>query len=139
MADNEGSISSQHSLGRSGDASTSDILSALKDQVVALNSQVMGYSRQFPSNTSGQITASTAGTLVQSGFVRLTGISVVASVTAALGNLYDAPTAVAATAGAKVGVILTTPGFYAVNMVFANGLVAQPSAGQVVSLHYTRV
>ena len=124
-------------LSSTGSASLGDILTALKDEVVALNNQIKVAQGAFPTNTSSQITASTAGTLVQSGFVRLTGVSIVTATT--MGGLYDAPTVAAASAGQQVGVLLTTPGFYAMNMVFALGLVAKPSTGQVVSLHYARV
>lgn len=135
MAD-DSSVSTPHSLARSGTASLSDILTSLRNEVVAVNNLVLQYSRQFPSSTSGQVSAAA---LIQTGFVRLLGISVVASVTAAAGGLYDAATLSSAGATQQVGVLLTTPGFYAVDMVFANGLVAKPAPGQIVSLHYARV
>src|SRR5713226_3199870 len=104
-------------------ASQSDILTALKNQVVATNLLALQYTQLTPSFSSGQVTASVLGTLVQSGFVRLLGIS---SVTGGVGNgsLYDAATTGAAGAGQQIGVMLTTPGFYATQMLFVNGLVA---------------
>lgn len=120
----------------SSTASQSDILTALQNQVVALNSQVLAFSQLTPSFSSGQITASAFGTLVQSGFVRLLGISIVTG-GATNGGLYDSATN-NPSGGQLIGAMLTTPGFYATQMIFTNGMVAKPSTGQVVSLHYAR-
>src|SRR5260370_42652924 len=121
----------------SGTASQSDILTALKNQVVATTTLAQQYTQQTPSFTSGQITSSVFGTLVQSGFVRLLGISIVSAGTA-LGGLYDSATNNPG-AGQQIGVLLTTPGWTSTQMIFLNGLVAKPSTGQIVSLHYSRI
>ena len=120
----------------SGTASQADILQALKNQVIAFNGLTFVTNQLTPDFTSGQITATVGGTLVQSGFVRLLGISIVTGTTN--GGLFDAATVPAAGAGQQVGALLATPGYYPMQMLFTNGMVAKPSAGQVVSLHYTR-
>lgn len=120
----------------SSTASQSDILTALKNQVNATNALVNVTNQLTPTLSSGQITASAAGTLVQSGFVRLLGISIITG--SINGGLYDAATVGAAGAGQQVGALLSAPGFYFTQMIFTNGMVAKPSSGQVVSLHYAR-
>jgi hypothetical protein len=119
----------------SGSASQADILQALKNQVIATTALAQQYTQQTPDFTSGQITASVFGTLVQSGFVRLLGISIITGTTN--GGLYDSATN-NPTAGQQVGALLATPGWYATQMIFTNGMVAKPSTGQIVSLHYAR-
>jgi hypothetical protein len=119
----------------SGSASQADILQALKNQTQATNQLTFATTQVTPDFTSGQITASVLGTLVQSGFVRLIGISIVTGTTN--GALYDSATN-NPTAGQQVGALLATPGWYATQMIFANGMVAKPSTGQIVSLHYAR-
>lgn len=115
-------------------ASLDDILTALKGGVNAVNGNTQSLQRQTPSSTSGQLAADT---LVQAGFVRITGISVV--VAGAVGGLYDAPTIALAGSGQQVFVVPASTDFIPLNMVFANGLVYKPGAAQVAAIFYTRV
>ena len=110
----------------SSTASQSDILTALKNQVVATNLLAAAYTQLTPSFTSGQLTASVFGTLVQSGLVRLLGISIVSG-GAGNGGLYDAP-ANNPSVGQQIGVMLTTPGYYPVQMIFLNGILQDTEA-----------
>ena len=115
-------------------ASLDDILTAIKGGVNALNGNTQATNRTTPTLTSGQLAADT---LVQSGFVRVTGVSVTTA--GAVGGLYDAATIGGAGAGQEIYSVAATLGFVPLNMVFANGLVYKPGAGQKVTIFYTRV
>lgn len=115
-------------------ASLDDILTALKGGVQAMNANTLALNRAQPTLTSGQLAADT---LIQTGFVRVTGISVVDA--GAVGGLYDAATIVNATAGQQIYAVPATAGFIALNMVFTSGLVYKPGAAQKVTIFYTRV
>ena len=115
-------------------ASLDDILTALKGGVQALNGATQATNRTTPTGTSGQLAANT---LVQTGFVRVTGIAVIAA--GAVGGLYDAATLAAAGSGQQVFTVPASVGYIPVNMVFAEGLVYKPGAGQTVAIFYTRV
>lgn len=117
-----------------GTASLTDILTALKDWVVAGNSIVDGINSLSPHFTSGQVIGAK---LVQTGFVRLLGISVVSAATQR-GLLLDAANLGAATASTIVGNVSAQLGFFPVNMVFQNGLVFIPGSAQVAALFYAR-
>jgi len=114
-------------------ASLSDLLSAMQNGVTAMNAFVTALTRETPALSSGQLAADK---LVQIGFVRVLGVSIVTG--GAAGGLYDAASTTLATSGTQVYVTGTTAGFYPVNMVFTNGLVYLPGAGQVVAIFYTR-
>lgn len=114
-------------------ASLSDLLSAMQNGVTAMNAFVTAVTRDAPALTSGQLAADK---LVQIGFVRVLGVSIVAG--GAAGGLYDAASVTAAISTTQVYVTGTTPGFYPVNMVFVNGLVYKPGAGQTVTIFYAR-
>jgi len=115
-------------------ASLDDILTSLKNVVTAANGVAQGLQRQVPTTTSGQLSANT---LVQTGFVRVTGIAVVTA--GAIGGLYDAATIAGAGSGQEVYAVAAAVGYTAVNMVFENGLVYKPGAGQVATIFYSRV
>lgn len=117
-----------------GAASLSDILSAV--QTIGQQCQFIArrLNEQAPDLTSGQLAANT---LVQTGFVRVTGISVVTA--GAAGTLSDARTLAAAGSGDVVYTVEPVVGFLPVNMVFVNGLVYKPGAAQVVAIFYTRL
>lgn len=118
-----------------GTASLTDVITTLKDAVVAANNIVDGVGALSPHYTSGQIIAAK---LVQTGFVRLLGYSVVAA--GGMGALYDAATLAGATAAAttQVGTVTAAIGYYPVNIVFQNGLVYVPGSAQVAALFYAR-
>ena len=115
-------------------ASLDDILTTLKGAVNAVNGNTQVLKGQIPTSTSGQLAANT---LVQTGFVRVTGISIVTA--GAIGGLYDAATIALAIAGTEVFAVPAAVGYTPVNMVFANGLVYKPGAAQVATIFYTRV
>lgn len=114
-------------------ASLDDILTALKGAVNAVNSVTLALYHQTPATSSGQLSVDV---LVQAGFVRLTGIAVSTGGTG--GTLYDAASLAAAAAGNATYVIPASLGYQAYNMVFTNGLVYKPGAGQKVTLFYSR-
>lgn len=115
-------------------ASASDVLSSLQNVVQAINAQTRVEGALTPTNTSGQLSANT---LIQTGFVRVTGVSV--ETAGAAGTLNDAATIALAVSGTEIFTTPATAGFYPVNMVFLNGLVYKPGSGQKVAVFYTRV
>jgi hypothetical protein len=121
-------------LPQQGTASLTDILTSLQDWVRAGNSIVDGLGALSPHFTSGQIVASK---LVQTGFVRVTGISMVVP-GGAMGTLNDSATLAAANSTNAVYTLPTSVGFQPCSMVFANGLVCIPGSAQVVTLFYAR-
>lgn len=120
--------------GSAGGGSLNDILTSI--QSLSQNCQKIATTLQqgVPSDTSGQLSADT---LVQTGFVRLLGISVIAA--GAIGALHDARTLALAASGNQVAVVQATAGYFAVDMVFADGLVYKPGAGQTCALFYARI
>lgn len=117
-----------------GGASLSDILTSIQNLVVATNAAANANNRLVPNLTSGRLAANT---LVQTGFVRVTGISVVTA--GAAGALFDAATLAGAAAGTNdVYPVAAAAGFTPLNMVFKNGLVYKPGAAQVATIFYTR-
>lgn len=117
-----------------GGGSLNDMLTSV--QALAQNCQKIATALQqsIPSETSGQLSADT---LVQTGFVRLLGISVVAA--GAVGALHDARTLALAASGNQVAVVQATAGYFAVDMIFADGLVYKPGSGQTCTLFYARI
>lgn len=117
-----------------GGASLSDILTSVQNLVVATNAIANAQNGEIPHFSTGRLAANT---LVQSGFVRVTGISVVAA--GAVGALFDAATLASAAAGTNdVYVVPAAVGYLPLNMVFANGLVYKPGAAQVAAIFYAR-
>ena len=114
-------------------ASLSDLLTSMQNGVSAMNAFTTAISRTTPTLTSGQLDADI---LVQIGFVRVLGISIVAG--GAVGGLYDAVSVAAAGSTEQIYVTGTTVGYYATNMVFTDGLVYKPGAAQVVAIFYAR-
>lgn len=114
-------------------ASLSDIATIQQNAVKAANSIADSLDATIPHLTSGQLAADA---LIVPGFVRVTGVSVVAA--GAVGGLYDASSLANAASTTQVYTVPATAGFIAVNMVFANGLVYKPGSGQTVAIFYTR-
>lgn len=114
-------------------ASLSDILTAVQNAVNALNGFVTATNRVIPPFTSGQLVADT---LVQTGFVRVTGVSVYAG--GAVGALHDAASLALAVSGTEIYQVGTTEGYFATDMVFKDGLVYKPGAAQIVAIFYSR-
>jgi hypothetical protein len=117
-----------------GSASLTDILTSIKDLVIATNNIVDGVGSLSPHSTSGQVIGAK---LVQTGFVRLLGISVVSAATLN-GLLCDAATLATATSATVVGNVSAAIGYYPVNMIFQNGLVYIPGSAQVAALFFAR-
>ena len=115
-------------------ASITDVVTVGQNQVTATNNLQKTFAQTVPTNTSGTLAAST---LIQTGFVRVTGVSVV--VAGAAGGLYDTTAISSAAAGNQSYVTTATIGFYPTNMVFMNGLVYVVGSGQTVVVYYTRV
>lgn len=116
-----------------GGASLADILSAVQNLVQATNINAKALNGGIPQETSGQLTANI---LVQTGFVRVTGISVTTA--GAIGTLFDAANLAAAGAGNAVYIVPAAVGFISLNMVFKNGLVYKPGAAQVATIFFGR-
>lgn len=117
-----------------GGASLSDILTSIQNLVVATNAGANASNGLIPHLNSGRLAANT---LIQTGFVRVTGISVL--VAGAVGALFDAATLAAAAAGTNdLYVVPAAAGFIPLNMVFVNGLVYKPGAAQVAAIFYAR-
>ena len=119
--------------GQGGGNSLNNLVTALQNAVQAANGIAQALKGVIPSTTTGQLSAST---LVVPDFVRVTGISVVAA--GATGGLYDAANVMSATGSNEVAVVIPQVGYMPVNMVFANGLVYIPGAGQKAAFFYTR-
>ena len=114
--------------------SVSDILTALQDLVRATNAVVDGLAALAPHYTSGQVIASR---LVQTGFVRVLGVSVI-SAGAGAGILYDTNTLAGAISATAIYPVAATTGYTALDMVFQNGLVYIPSSAQAATIFYAR-
>lgn len=115
-------------------AGASDILVTLQNGVASMGDVAQQLARQVPDLSSGNVSAAK---LIQVGPVRLLGISVI--VPGAQGLLHDTGLASSAASGNAIAAVLATAGFYAVNMVFVNGMVYVPGAAQVASFHYSRL
>lgn len=114
-------------------ASLADILTTAQNITNALNGFVTATNRLIPPYTSGQVSASA---LIQTGFVRVTGISVYAG--GAVGALHDAASLALAVSGTEIYQVPTTEGYIACDMVFKDGLVYIPGAGQIAAFFYSR-
>lgn len=91
-------------------------------------------SKFIPTLTSGQLSANT---LVQTGTIRVIGISVVVG-NAAAGGLYDASTIAGAGAGQQIYQIPSTAGYYPVQMLLNNGLVYKTGTSEKIAIFYGR-
>ena len=96
---------------------------------------VTALGRLVPSLSSGQLSADA---IVQNGFVRLTGIEVVAA-GSPVGTLHDAATIATAAAGNEIAPIPTAVGFYPVQILFTTGMVYKAGTSEKIALFYARV
>lgn len=115
-------------------ASLDDIQTTIQSVNGTLNDQVSAYLKQVPSTSSGLLSAAK---IVQVGFVRVTGISIVTG--GAAGGLHDTNALASIATTNKIYTVGTAAGFYAVNLVFLNGLAYDPGAGQEIAIMYTRI
>lgn len=112
-------------------ASLSDILTATKNIVTALNQLGQTYLQVQGTKIATDITTAT---LVQAGQGRLARVSVVVAGSAA-GAVYDASSASLTTG--QVWVIPNTIGVTEVNIPINNGIVVAPGTGQTVVVSYS--
>jgi hypothetical protein len=112
-------------------ASTSDVLSAIKNIVSALN----GATQAFLS-VNGLVNASAIGaaTVVKTSSGRLATVSVIVAGSTA-GTIYDGATLTATTK--PLWPIPNTTGAYFVNLPMSFGLVVSPGTGQIVTVGYS--
>lgn len=112
-------------------SSLSDILTATKNIVTALNQLGQTYSGVVGSKITAGISAAT---LVKKGEGRIARVSVTVAGSAA-GSIYDASDAASTTR--KIWVIPNTLGITEINMPVNNGIVVAPGTGQTVSISYS--
>jgi hypothetical protein len=112
-------------------SSISDILTAAKNIVTALNQLGTTYLSVEGSMSQSDITAATQ---VTSGQGRIARVSVTVAGTT-VGAIYDASSS-AATTG-KIWNIPNTVGITEINMPVNNGIVVAPGSGQTVAISYS--
>jgi hypothetical protein len=114
-----------------GSASLTDILTAIKNLVLAVNTASTAY-----LNVNGQRNAAglTANTVISTQAGRVATVSVLVAGTS-VGVLFDGTTLTATTK--PLGVIPNTVGVFSVNMPFSFGLVYVAGAGQQVTIGYS--
>lgn len=112
-------------------ASTSDILTAAKNIVTALNQIGQTIIEVYGSTGYPSITAATT---VLQGQGRLVRVSVVVA-GSATGAVYDGTNP--ASTKNRIYTIPNTVGVYEVNMPVSNGIVVAPGTGQTVSISYS--
>ena len=111
-----------------------NILSALQSIAQSLIAGVTELTKRTPNQTSGQLSADT---LVFTGFVRVSGISVVAA-GSPVGTLNDAGTIATSAAGNVIFEIPGTVGYYPVDLIFANGCVYKVGTSEKVAIFFGR-
>lgn len=113
-------------------ANLSDLLTAAKNIVTAIN----GLSQNYLSiNGSTMYLNITSSTLIKTGPGRIATVVVVT--TGSAGSIYDSATTAGVSSANKIYAISTTEGAYVVNLPFANGLVVSPGASMVVAVSYS--
>lgn len=115
-------------------ASTDDIMAVLQTFAPALSASAKAQAQVTPDFTSGVMSATT---LINQGYTRATGISVVAA--GAAGWLHDANSVGSITSSTRVYPVAATLGLVSFNMVFKKGLVYEPGAAQVATVFYAKV
>jgi len=114
-----------------GTTSLSDILSTLKNLVVAVNALTQAY-----VNVMGALNAAAIATttVVKASAGRIAVLSVT-SAGSTVGLIYDGATATSLTK--PIGVIPNTVGTYTINLPVSFGIVVSPGTGQVVTVGYS--
>ena len=115
-------------------ASLDDIQNSFISANQTLADLVNATLKKVPSDSSGTLDATK---VIQTKFVRVTGISVVVGGVA--GALHDVAAIGDIAAGNKIFEVPITAGYYPVNLVFVNGLAYEPGAGQSAAIMYTRI
>jgi len=111
-----------------------NILSALQSIAQSLIAGVTELTKRTPNQTTGQLTADH---LVFTGFVRVSGISVITA-GSPVGSLNDAATIATAAAGNDIFTLPSTAGYYAVDLLFANGCVYKAGTSEKVAIFFGR-
>ena len=111
--------------------SLSDILTAVKNVVTALNNASQTYLQVNGVTNSTGITSST---VVKSSSGRLATVSVISG-GSANGTIYDSSTL--SSTGNPIFTIPNTPGVFFVNMPVNSGIVVVPGSGQSVTVSYS--
>jgi len=112
-------------------ASLSDLLTAAKNIVTAINNVAQTYSSVQGVQNSSNISTTT---LVKGSAGRLATV-VVTTAGSATGTVYDS--ANASSVSRKLYIIPNTVGVYVVNMPANYGIVVVPGTGQVVTVSYS--
>jgi len=115
-------------------ANLDDIMTVLQNMVPALSSAAQAQSQVTPDLSSGVLGAST---LINLGFTRVTGVSVVAGSTG--GWLHDANAVSSITTSTRVYAISSTPGLYPVQLIFRTGCVFEPGTSMKATTMYAKV
>ena len=112
-------------------SSISDILTAAKNIVTAINGLGQTYLQVSGSRVSRQISAATVVLVGQGRLARV----VVTTAGSAAGSIYDASVSTVTTP--KIFVIANTLGVTEINIPVENGIVVAPGTGQVVTVSYS--
>jgi hypothetical protein len=112
-------------------SSISDILTATKNIVTAINGLGQTYLQVSGTKVSTAVSAATLALVGQGRLVRV----VVTTAGSAPGSIYDASVSTATTQ--KVFVIANTVGVTDVSIPVNNGIVIAPGTGQVVTVSYS--
>jgi len=112
-------------------SSISDILTAAKNIVTAINGLGQTYLQVSGSRVSRQISAATVVLVGQGRLARI----IVTTAGSAAGSIYDASVSTATTP--KIFVIANTLGVTEINIPVENGIVVAPGTGQVVTVSYS--
>lgn len=114
-------------------AGLTDILSAIQSGVGLLGQIQDTLTHLVPQLSSGHLGVDT---LIQPGYVRVLGVSVLAGT--GTPKLHDVAALANAAAGNAVYAIPIVAGYYPTNMVFTNGLVLKIGTATEVAIFYAR-
>lgn len=113
-----------------------DIAGIQQTGVAILAAMQETLAKTVPTNSSGRLDAAA---LIQSGFVRVLGVSVTGG-TGGVAHLHDCAVLADASTTNRVYAISNTLGFYPVNMVFHKGLVMTEVPGSTeCTVFYSRI
>ena len=114
-------------------ASLSDLLTAQKNGVVAINNVAQTNQKSLGTQTSSTVTSST---VIITGSGYLVNFSVVVA-GSSVGTIYNASTTGGAAASNALCVIPDATGIYKAGQAYSTGLVVVPRTGQSVNITYS--
>lgn len=120
---------------KKGDASQSDLLTAQKNLVNAVNNLAVTYQQVNGTQNKANISG-TDPVLIKDSTARLSSVSVIEA-GSTVGYIYDAKTTTISHETSKLYVIPNTVGVYFVNMPAGLGLVASVGTDQVITVSYS--